>query len=157
MIQALLLAVVLVCLQSRRRQDPSMAAIMGPYTAAFNDYVRGELNFESDLPYEVLNPRVMPWTYDDHENRYVNVAETLRKAIAANPYLKVFVANGYFDLATPYLATRHTLQHLGLSSDLQKNISTGYYQAGHMMYVHAPSLARLSADLAAFIHSSMPT
>ncbi|HEX7393453.1 MAG TPA: hypothetical protein VF313_00860 [Anaerolineaceae bacterium] len=136
--------------------DPSLNAIMGPYTAALNDYVRSELKYESDLPYEILNPRVWPWTYDDNENRYVNVAETLRKAIVTNPDLKVFVANGYFDLATPYFATYYTFNHLGLDATLQKNISMGFYEAGHMMYVHLPSLAKISQDLAAFIHSSIP-
>jgi len=131
--------------------DPSLNAIMGSYTATFNDYVRSELKFESDLPYEILNPRVWPWTYDDHENRYVNVAETLRKAITTNPDLKVFVANGYFDLATPYFATNYTFNHLGLDPTQQSNISMGFYEAGHMMYAHLPSLARLSQDLAAFI------
>jgi carboxypeptidase C (cathepsin A) len=135
--------------------DPSLNAIMGPYTATFNDYVRSELKFESDLPYEILNPRVWPWTYDDHENRYVDVAETLRKAITINPDLKVFVANGFFDLATPYFATEYTFNHLGLDASQQSNISMGYYEAGHMMYAHIPSLARLSQDLAAFIHSQI--
>jgi len=118
--------------------------------------VRSELNFETDLPYEILNPLVNPWRYDDFENRYVNVAETLRKAITTNPYLKVFVANGYFDLATPFFATEYTFNHLGLPAELQQNISFEYYQAGHMMYVHEPSLARLSQDLAEFIRKSIP-
>ena len=134
--------------------DPSMAAIMGPYTATLNDYVRSELKFESDLPYEILNPRVWPWTYDDSENRYVNAAETMRKAITTNPFLKVFVANGYFDLATPYYATQYTLDHLGLPAELRGNLSSAYYEAGHMMYVHPPSLTQLSQDLAAFIRSA---
>jgi carboxypeptidase C (cathepsin A) len=134
--------------------DPSMAAIMGPYTAALNDYVRTELKFESDLPYEILNPRVWPWTYDDHENRYVNVGETLRKSMTTNPYLRLFVANGFYDLATPYFATEYTLNHLGLDASFQKNISLGYYEAGHMMYIHQPSLEKLSHDLVDFIKNS---
>ncbi len=134
--------------------DPSLAAITGPYTAALNDYVRRELNYETDLPYEVLNPQVMPWRYDNFENRYVNVAETLRKAITTNPNLRVFVANGYFDLATPYFATQYTFNHLGLDTSLQHNISMAYYEAGHMMYLHQPSLAKLSQDLAEFIRKS---
>jgi carboxypeptidase C (cathepsin A) len=79
------------------------------------------------------------------------VAETLRKAMSMNPHLKVFAANGYYDLATPYLATNYTFNHLALDDDLQANISMAYYEAGHMMYVHLPSLARLKADLAAFM------
>ena len=135
--------------------DPSMAAIMGPYTAMFNDYVRSELKFESDLPYEILTEKVSPWSYAQHENMYVNVAETLRKAISTNPHLRVFVANGYFDLATPYFATEYTFNHLGLDPDLRQNIGMGYYDAGHMMYVHRPSLERLTKDITAFIETTL--
>ena len=88
---------------------------IGPYTATFYDYVRRELGFESDLPYEVLNFKANEqWSFAQHENRYVEVAETLRKALAINPHLKVFVANGYYDLATPYFATEYTFNHLSL-------------------------------------------
>jgi carboxypeptidase C (cathepsin A) len=137
--------------------DPSMANISGPYTAAFNDYVRRELKFESDLPYEVLNFKANEqWSFAQHENRYVEVAETLRKAITTNPYLKIFVANGYYDLATPYFATEYTFNHLSLDPSLQQNISLGFYEAGHMMYIHQPSLAQLKQDLTAFIQSAAP-
>jgi carboxypeptidase C (cathepsin A) len=76
--------------------------------------------------------------------------------MAMNPHLKVFVANGYFDLATPYLATIYTFNHLSLEPDMQKHISMGFYQAGHMMYIHRPSLAQLKEDLQGFIISSLP-
>lgn len=134
--------------------DPSYAAIQGPYTATLNDYLRRELKFESDLPYEILTGRVAPWSYADFENQYVNVAETLRKAITTNPFLKVFVANGFFDLATPYFATEYTFSHLGLPLELQGNIQMAYYEAGHMMYVHMPSLAKIKGELADFIHAA---
>lgn len=136
--------------------DPSMNNITGPYTAALNDYVRGELKYESDLPYEILTERVFPWSYAEFENEYVNVAETLRKAVASNPYLKVYVANGYFDLATPYLATRYTFKHLDLDRSLLGNIRMGYFEAGHMMYIHIPSLVKLRADLVDFLRWSVP-
>lgn len=136
--------------------DPSLTNVLGPYTAAFNNYARVELKYESDLPYEILTERVQPWSYAPHENHYVNVAETLRKAISLNPYLKVFVANGYYDLATPYYATRYTINHLGLDPSLSANISLGFYEAGHMMYIHLPSLARLRADLSDFMASALP-
>jgi carboxypeptidase C (cathepsin A) len=135
--------------------DPSMDAILGPYTAALYDYVRNELKFESDLPYEVMNGKVWPWSYADHENRYVNVAETLRHAMCANPHLKVHVANGYYDLATPFLATEYTFNRLGLEKELQERISMSYYEAGHMMYIHLPSLQRLKQNLAGFLQSAM--
>jgi carboxypeptidase C (cathepsin A) len=136
--------------------DPSMANIMGPYTAVFNDYIRTELNYESDLPYEILNPKVWPWNYSDFENKYVNVAETLRSAMTVNPYLKVFIANGYFDLATPYYATEYTVNHLDLDESLRQNIVMKYYEAGHMMYIHIPSLERMRDDLKAFIQDATP-
>jgi carboxypeptidase C (cathepsin A) len=134
--------------------DPSMDAIIGPYTAALYNYVRNELKFESDLPYEIMTGKVWPWSYADHENRYLNVAETLRHAICVNPALKVHVANGYYDLATPYFATRYTFDHLGLEKELQGNISMSYYEAGHMMYVHLPSLERLKTEMANFIQKA---
>lgn len=135
-------------------EDPSYSAIMGPYTAALYDYIRSELKFESDLPYEILTPKVYPWSYAEYENRFVNVAETLRKAISNHQALKVHVANGYFDLATPYLATRYTFDHMGLEKSLQKNISMSFYEAGHMMYINLPSIQRLKENLADFIRAS---
>jgi carboxypeptidase C (cathepsin A) len=136
--------------------DPSMAAITGPYTATLNDYVRSELEFKSDLPYEILTSRVQPWGYGKHQNQYVNVGETMREAMTKNPFLKVIVANGFFDLATPYFATRYTFNHLGLDPSLQENVSMTYYEAGHMMYIQMESLAQLTQDLADFVRSTLP-
>jgi carboxypeptidase C (cathepsin A) len=136
--------------------DPSFTSVLGPFTATLNDYVRRELKFESDLPYEVLTGKVQPWDFNDARNHYLDVAETLGEAMTHNPYLKVFVANGYYDMATPYLATRYTFDHMGLPPGLQANVSMGYYEAGHMMYVNQPSLVELKHDLAAFIHSALP-
>jgi carboxypeptidase C (cathepsin A) len=136
--------------------DPSMNNIIGPYTATLNDYLRGELKFESDLPYEILTERVHPWSYAEFENEYVNVAETLRKAMTSNPFLKVYIANGYFDLATPYLATRYTFKHLGLDRTLLDNRRMGYFEAGHMMYIHIASLVKLKDELVDFIKWSIP-
>jgi len=135
--------------------DPSLNNITGPYTATLNDYVRTELKFESDLPYEILTERVYPWSYAEFENEYVNVAEILRKAMSTNPHLKVYVANGYYDLATPYFATRYTFKHLGLDKTLLGNLRMGYFDAGHMMYIHLPSLIKLKGELVAFIKWSI--
>ena len=135
--------------------DPLLTNIAGPYMAAFYEYVRNEVKFESDLPYETLSGFVHPWSYAEFENQYVNVAETLRAAMTHNPYLKIFVANGYYDLGTPYFATEYTFNHLGLAADLRKNISMEYYDAGHMMYIHIPSLKQMKTDLAEFIRNSM--
>jgi len=136
--------------------DPSFTSVLGPFTATLNDYVRRELKFESDLPYEVLTGKVQPWDFNSARNHYLDVAETLQEAMTHNPYLKVFVANGYYDMATPYLATRYTFDHMGLPPNLQTNVSMGYYEAGHMMYVNQPSLVELKRDLSAFIHSALP-
>jgi carboxypeptidase C (cathepsin A) len=135
--------------------DPSYAVIQGPYTATLNDYVRRDLKFESDLPYEILTPIYKDWKFEEYHNQYLNVAETLREAMSINRFLKVFVGNGYFDLATPYFATEYTFSHLGLDSSLHENISMAYYEAGHMMYLHPPSLARMKEDLTGFIQSTI--
>ena len=139
----------------RPEYDPSYAAIQGPYTALFNNYVRTELNFESDLPYEILTGRVQPWSFQPYENRYVNVAETLRSAMTQNPSLRVFVAKGYYDLATPFFAADYTFDHLGLDPSLRSHLSADYFEAGHMVYVHRPSLEKLKADIAQFIRSAL--
>ncbi len=136
--------------------DPLLTNVMGPYTAGFYHYVRSELKFESDLPYEILSGFVHPWSYAEFENQYINVGETLRQAMTYNPHLKVFVANGYYDLGTPYSATEYTFDHLGLNESLRGNVSMGYYEAGHMMYIHLPSLAELKKDLAEFIQGAIP-
>ena len=135
--------------------DPLLTNVMGPYTACFYDLVRAELKFESDLPYEILSEKVWPWSYAAFENQYLNVAETMRKAMTYNPHLKVFVANGYYDLGTPYFATEYTFSHLGLDKSLHQNVNMAYYEAGHMMYIHRPSLKKMKADLVKFIRSAI--
>ena len=136
-------------------RDPSFDVVQGVYSACLNDYVRRELRFESDLPYEILSFKVFPkWKYDEFQNNFVNVAETLRGAMMKNPHLKVFVANGIYDLATPFYATEYTMNHLGLRDDVDKNVTMAYYDAGHMMYTHKPSLKALSGDLKKFIRRS---
>jgi carboxypeptidase C (cathepsin A) len=135
--------------------DPSFAIVQGPYTATFNDYIHTELNFKSELPYEILAGIYEGWNYGKYANQYVNVAETLRQAMTQNPHLKVFVGNGYYDLATPYFATEYTFNHLGIPAGLQENITMSYYEAGHMMYVHEASLIKLKDDLQAFIEAAL--
>ena len=121
-----------------------------------NDYVRTELKYESDLPYEILTSRVRPWNYGSAQNRYVNVAETLRGAMSQNQNLKVFVAAGYYDFATPFFAAEYTVGHLQLDPSLQKNIHLEHYDAGHMMYIHKPSLEKLTKDVTAFYQTAAP-
>jgi carboxypeptidase C (cathepsin A) len=135
----------------RPEYDPSYAAVQGTFTEGFNAYVRGDLKFESDLPYEILTGKVQPWNYGTASNRYLNVAPALRSAMATNPSLRVFVANGYYDLATPYTATRYTFDHLGSDRKLLDRVTMTYYDAGHMMYVNKPSLVKLKKDIASFM------
>ncbi len=135
--------------------DPSMEAILGGYAAAMNDYARRELKYESDLSYELLTSRVQPWSYANVENQYLNVAETLKRAMTKNTFLKVWIANGYYDLATPYFATDYTVKHMGLDPAVRGNLTLTYYEAGHMMYIHRPSLAKLKADADAFLDATL--
>lgn len=136
--------------------DPSYAVIQGPYTGALLQYLSAQLGYETDIPYEILTARVRPWSYREFENRYVNVADDLRTAMAQNPALKVFVANGYYDLATPYYATEYTFDHLAYEPHFRDRVSMSYYEAGHMMYVHIPSLEKMKRDLATFLSSVVP-
>lgn len=133
--------------------DPSYSAIQEPYTAAWNAYVRTELGFrhEPDITYEILSGLYQKWDYSQFTGQYVNVADTLRKAMSSNKHLRVHVASAYYDLATPYFATEYTLAHLGLEAELRQNISTSTYESGHMMYVRLEDLARLKQQLAAFV------
>jgi len=140
-----------VDVSERPDYDPSYTAVQGSYTEGFNTYVRKQLKYETELPYEILTGRVSPWNYGQAGNgRYVNVAPTLRGAMTANPDLRVMVANGYYDLATPFAATKYTFNHLGGDRKLLDRVTMTYYEAGHMMYLHKPSLLKLKDDIAKF-------
>jgi carboxypeptidase C (cathepsin A) len=135
----------------RYSDDPSMDAIMGPYTAAFNHYVRTELTYENDLAYNILTDKVHPWSLKEFEGQHLYVADRLSAAMRANPHLRLYVASGYQDGATPYFATEHTLAHLAIPAELRGNIEVEYFEAGHMMYVHEPSRLAQSEHLRAFV------
>lgn len=136
--------------------DPSYAAIQSIYTESMNDYLRTELKYSSDLPYEILTS-VWPWSFDGlGNNRYANVGERLRAAMQQLPFLKVFVASGLYDLATPYYATEYTMNHLMVRPALQKNVEIHEYDAGHMMYVRRPDFEKLRRDLAAYYDRAVP-
>jgi carboxypeptidase C (cathepsin A) len=139
----------------RPEHDPSMSILMAPYTAAFNQYVREELGYETDLVYEVFRGVKKPWQYGPAREGYPDTSEALRKAMARNPYMKVYVASGLFDLATPFFATEYTLSHMGLDPSLRGNFTTDEYEAGHMMYIETGCLARLKANVAAFVKSAL--
>ena len=136
--------------------DPSYAAIFGEYTAVLNDYIRRELKFESDLPYEILTGRVRPWSFDSNNNRYLDVSETLRDALSQNPYLHVFVANGYYDLATPFAATKYTFARMQLEPDIRSHVSMDFFKGGHMMYIDRHEHARLKKDVEEFMKAAIP-
>ncbi|MGB5951590.1 MAG: peptidase S10 [Ornithinimicrobium sp.] len=134
--------------------DPSHDAIAGPYAAAFNHYVRNELGYASDLHYEQISARVHPWSYADFEGKPVDVTPRLARAMRANPHLRVHVAYGWYDGATPFWAAEEVLHTFAGPSDAQERIEHCYYPAGHMMYLHQESRLRQSADLAAFVRSA---
>jgi len=136
--------------------DPSAAAVFGAFTSAVNQYLREELEFEREQVYEILTGNVHPWSYSTFENRYVSATETLRSAMVKNPHLKVLVANGYYDLATPYFASVYTFNHLGLPKHLRGNVELTFYTGGHMMYVDEPSLKLLRDDLVRFYQNALP-
>lgn len=135
--------------------DPSFDIVHGVYSACLNQFVRADLNYESDLPYEILSFKVFPkWRYDSFENSYVNTAEMLRTAMQKNPHMKVLVANGKYDLATPFFATEYTFDHLGVRDNLEQNVTHTYFDAGHMMYMDKKSLVSLSKDIQNFVKQS---
>ena len=135
--------------------DPSMTAIRPPYTAAFNDYVRRGLGYKSDTVYHILGGGIgTPWDFGG-ANGFADTSDALRSAFAKNPDMKLFVASGYYDLATPYFATEYTLTHMGLDPSQRGRISTSFYEAGHMMYIHEGELARLKQDMAKFVSSAL--
>jgi len=139
--------------------DPSSAAIMGAFSTMFNHYVREELNFHKEIPYNIYG-NVYPWNFSQTLGTRRNIeavpymAETLRKAMSENENLQVFAANGYYDGATPYFGTEYTFSQIGLNDEFKDRVHMGYYEAGHMMYIRKPSLAKLKKDLAEFIRSA---
>ena len=135
--------------------DPSYEAVLGPYSAMMNDYLRRELKFESDLPYEMIAD-VRPWNYASvAQNQYLDVAEDLRKAMSRNPYLKLWVCCGYYDLATPYYAAEHVVHSMELDPTIRDNVRITFYEAGHMIYINHPSLLQFRNDAASFMQDAL--
>ena len=135
--------------------DPSDVAVSGAFVGAFNDYVRKALHYYSDehyypTHYDVVN-RGWNWNRGERSRpAATNVADDLQEAMTKNPHLRVFSANGYYDFATPFFGTEYTLSHLSLPAALRSHITYGYYESGHMIYLHTPALAKLKADLSRF-------
>ena len=134
--------------------DPSEAAIRPPYTSVFGDYVRRELGYETDLNYWVLGGGIGPWEYPGNGRGFPDTSEMMRHAFAKNPYMHVFVAEGYYDAATPYFGVEYTLNHMGLTPEAHKNISHDYFKAGHMVYIDQPSLDQLKKDVDALFDTT---
>ena len=131
--------------------DAAMSNLLGAYASGINRVLKDTLKFDDDAPYVVHAPIWDKWTWKGFENKYVNVGATLRRAMHSNPHMRVYVASGYYDLATPHAAGDYTLSHLGLRDGQWQRIRVSYFEAGHMMYIHAPSLARMAGELREFV------
>lgn len=136
--------------------DPFITATGGPYTAAFLHYVSTELGYRNDLPYKVLSELVHPWSYKEFEGRSVSVAEDLGALLRRNAFLRVHVACGLYDGATPFAAAEDTVAQLKVPAAARERVETVYYPSGHMMYLHEESRLAQSADLARFVRSCLP-
>jgi carboxypeptidase C (cathepsin A) len=136
--------------------DPSMFNIMGPLVGAWNDYVRRELKYESDIPYEFLSMKANEsWNWGSAAQGYVNVADTLEHAMGRSGFLRVFIASGYYDLDTSYFGAQYMVNHLGADPKLRDRVTMAYYDAGHQMYTHLPSLRKLRDDVVAFFSAAL--
>jgi carboxypeptidase C (cathepsin A) len=129
--------------------DPAQDNFVAPFTSAFNQYVRSNLNYANDLPYQSLAP--IPWDFGDSGSGYLYVTDNLQNAMVRNPYMKVLVCSGYFDLATPFFATIYTFDHLDLPPSLQNNIQELFFQGGHMLYHPAAMRIMLAESVRSFI------
>jgi len=134
--------------------DPSSSLITPPFTAIFTNYVRNGLGYKTDLYYYPTGG-IQPWDYGV-QNGFGDTTSLLRNAMAKNPYMKVMVAAGYFDLATPYYAVEYSFNHMGLNPEMHKNITWNFYQAGHMLYIDSDSHTKLKRDVGEFISNSLP-
>jgi len=135
--------------------DPSEAAIRPPFTSTFGNYVQSELGYKSDTVYYILGGGFRQWNWGSAGQGFPQTFDPLRTAFIKNPYLKLYVAMGHFDMATPFFAVQYTLDHLNLPVALRGNITTGYYNAGHMVYIREKSLARLKQNIVAFMQSAL--
>jgi carboxypeptidase C (cathepsin A) len=136
--------------------DPFLSNLIGAYAAGMNRLLKDKLKFDSDAPYVVHAPIWDKWAWKDFANKYVNVGDSLRRAMHANPHMRVYVACGYYDLGTPHAAADYSLNHLGLREPLRNNVRVSYFESGHMMYIHRPSRERMAAELKAFVTAPSP-
>jgi carboxypeptidase C (cathepsin A) len=135
----------------RQEFDPSNTALQGPYVALFQDYVKNRLKWSTDLHY-YTSGNVRPWTYV--QNRYMDMTDTLRLTMAKNPYLKVLLVSGYYDMATCVGGAEFNFTHLAYDRQITDRVSYAYYEGGHMMYIRPSAHAELKRDVAAFVRSA---
>jgi carboxypeptidase C (cathepsin A) len=134
--------------------DPSMLAVLPPYTAMFNDYVRRELGVETDLAYEGLSETVNEkWEWE--KGKLPTTGEALRSAFAKHPHMRVFIGQGYYDLATPHFATAYMISHMNVDRSLREQITMQHYKAGHMFYLDTEALAAFTHDAVEFIEGAI--
>ena len=132
--------------------DPSTDATGGVAASALNTYLRDEVGVDTEEIYKIMGMEVWKnWDYEDFKGRYVDTSESFREVLSRSRGTKVLIANGYYDLATPHFATEYTVSHMGLDPEVRANIRLTYYEAGHMMYVHKPSLEKMASDLREFV------
>jgi carboxypeptidase C (cathepsin A) len=131
--------------------DPSFYIQTVPFVACMNAYLRSELKFETDLEYEYLSGEVsQSWKWGEPGEGYLNELHLLCRAVTENMQLKLFVANGIYDLNTSYFATKYALNHMELNPNLQGNVRSRQYPAGHMLYSDPACLKQLKEDVAEF-------
>lgn len=139
--------------------DPTSAQTGPPFTSVLNDYLRRELNYKTDMPYYVMAHdswgSAFKWNWGDAGDGWPDTVSALREAIVQNPYLKVRVLEGYYDLATPYYAVNFTMDHLDLSPPYRNSISYTTFSAGHMVYLDSDSLKKMKQDVAGFIDQTV--
>jgi carboxypeptidase C (cathepsin A) len=140
--------------------DPTDSSIDAPYTTAVNAYLRDDLKYDTPLQYRpniygIIYGNGSSWDFTHIRREPTNVAPDLAEVMTQNPSFKVFSANGYYDFATPFFATVYTLQHLNVAPALQKNITFGFYQSGHMVYLNDDSLVQFKSDLSRWYDSAL--
>jgi carboxypeptidase C (cathepsin A) len=137
-------------------RDPSLDPLVAPVVSSFNAYVRDELGYRTDVRYELTNPDVLrSWNWAEAGlGDLPGVGQRLRRALALDPRLKVLVAHGYFDLATPYFASKLVLERLELDEDIFHNLRLAVYSGGHMFYTRADARTQFYADARALYEAS---
>jgi carboxypeptidase C (cathepsin A) len=138
--------------------DPTELAIVPPYTSVFNNYVRTELGYKTDMAYNVFPDDESfgkNWDWGSAASGYPDTATALRQALVKDPYLKVQVLEGYYDLATPYFAANYTMDHLDLGAQFRRNFSFATYEAGHMVYLPLDGLKKMRVDTGRFMDKAL--